>query len=56
MGITGLIQMVESCTEPSTIHKLEGRTVAVDSYWLLHKGSYSCSDKLVSNKNHNFTN
>lgn len=48
MGITGLIKFVEAATEQGRVGKLRGSTVAIDSYCLLHKGSYCCSDKLVN--------
>lgn len=48
MGVTGLIKFVEAATKPGRIEQLRGCTVAIDSYCLLHKGSYSCSDKMVS--------
>lgn len=50
MGVTGLIKFVEAATEPGRVQKLRGSTVAIDSYCLLHKGSYCCSDKLVKLK------
>lgn len=48
MGVTGLIKFVEAACEQGQVHMLKGCTVAIDSYCLLHKGAYSCSDKLVS--------
>lgn len=48
MGVTGLIKFVEAACEPARIEKLKGCTVAIDASVLLHKGSYSCSDKIVS--------
>lgn len=47
MGITGLIKLLDDAITPSRISQLSGSTVAIDSYYLLHKGSYSCADKLV---------
>lgn len=32
---------------PITVAQIRGATVAIDSYCLLHRGAYSCSDKLV---------
>lgn len=49
MGIKGLIPFCEQATKPITIAEIKGKTVAVDSYCLLHRGSYSCSDKLIKN-------
>jgi exonuclease-1 len=48
MGVTGLIKFVEKACDYGRIEALAGKTVAIDSYCLLHKGAYSCSDKLVS--------
>lgn len=48
MGVTGLIKFVEAACEPGRIEQLKGCTVAIDSFCLLHKGAYSCSDKIVS--------
>lgn len=47
MGVTGLIKFVEKATEQGHISALKGKTVAIDASVLLHKGAYSCSDKLV---------
>lgn len=49
MGIQGLIPFCEQATRSTTISEMRGKTVAVDSYCYLHKGSYSCADKLVKN-------
>ena len=47
MGIQGLIPFCEPATKQILIAELKGKTVAIDSYCYLHKGSYSCADKLV---------
>lgn len=47
MGIQGLIPFCEQATRPITIAEIRGKTVAIDSYCLLHRGAYSCSDKLI---------
>lgn len=47
MGIQGLIPFCEQATKQITIADIRGRTLAVDSYCFLHKGAYSCSDKIV---------
>lgn len=47
MGISGLIPFCEQATRQITINQIRGKTVAVDSYCLLHRGAYSCSDKLI---------
>lgn len=47
MGISGLIKFVEKATHTAKIDSIRGSSVAVDSYCLLHKGSYSCANLLV---------
>lgn len=47
MGIQGLIPFCEAATTQITISQIRGKCVAVDSYCLLHRGSYSCADKIV---------
>lgn len=47
MGIQGLIPFCQAATRATVIQEFRGSRVAVDSYWLLHKGAYSCADKLI---------
>lgn len=47
MGISGLLQFLKEAAEPISIKKYEGQTVAVDTYCWLHKGAFSCADKLA---------
>lgn len=47
MGITGLLSLVEKASRPANINEFSGCTVAIDSYCWLHKGTYSCADKLI---------
>uniref|UniRef100_H3BBZ0 Exonuclease 1 n=1 Tax=Latimeria chalumnae TaxID=7897 RepID=H3BBZ0_LATCH len=47
MGIQGLLQFLKEASEPIHIRKYKGQTVAVDTYCWLHKGAFSCADKLV---------
>lgn len=47
MGIQGLIPFCEHATKPIMISEVRGSSVAVDSYCFLHRGSYSCADKLI---------
>lgn len=47
MGISGLIPFCEQATEQTNLVKFRGKTVAIDSYCWLHKGSYSCADKIA---------
>lgn len=46
MGITGLIPFLEKSSTKINVRNLRGSSVAVDTYCWLHKGSYSCADKL----------
>uniref|UniRef100_A0A1A9UDX7 Exonuclease 1 n=1 Tax=Glossina austeni TaxID=7395 RepID=A0A1A9UDX7_GLOAU len=47
MGISGLIPFLEKASTPINIRKLSGSSVAVDSYCWLHKGVYTCAEKLI---------
>ncbi|XP_065358612.1 exonuclease 1 [Calliphora vicina] len=47
MGITGLIPFLEKSSSPVNIMKLQGSSVAVDSYCWLHKGVFACAEKLI---------
>lgn len=49
MGITGLLPMLEKSkvSRPANIKEFEGCTVAADAYCWLHKGAFSCADKLA---------
>ena len=47
MGITGLIPFLEKASCPINIRKLQGSSVAVDSYCWLHKGVFACAEKLI---------
>ncbi|KAK5639537.1 hypothetical protein RI129_012029 [Pyrocoelia pectoralis] len=47
MGITGLLPFLESSTKKCYINEFRGLTVAIDSYCWLHKGTFSCADKIV---------
>ncbi|XP_014207488.1 exonuclease 1 [Copidosoma floridanum] len=47
MGITGLIPFLEKSSKQTNISEFSGKTVAVDTYCWLHKGAFSCADKLV---------
>ncbi|XP_003706025.3 exonuclease tos [Megachile rotundata] len=46
MGITGLLPFLEKCSQRKNINEFAGGTVAIDSYCWLHKGVFSCADKL----------
>lgn len=47
MGIPGLLQFIRDAAEPVSIKKYKGQTVAVDTYCWLHKGAFSCAEKLA---------
>ncbi|KAM4729368.1 exonuclease 1 isoform 2-T3 [Anableps anableps] len=47
MGISGLLQFIKDAAEPINVRKYQGQTVAVDTYCWLHKGAFSCAEKLA---------
>ncbi|XP_054653705.1 exonuclease 1 isoform X2 [Dunckerocampus dactyliophorus] len=47
MGIPGLLQFLKDAGEPINVKKYKGQTVAVDTYCWLHKGAFSCAEKLA---------
>lgn len=47
MGIQGLIPFLEKSSRPVHISEFSGCTVAVDAYCWLHKGAFSCADRLA---------
>ncbi|XP_040906029.1 exonuclease 1 [Toxotes jaculatrix] len=47
MGISGLLQFLKDAAEPISVKKYRGQTVAVDTYCWLHKGAFSCAEKLA---------
>ena len=47
MGITGLIPFMEKSSKKTNISEFAGCTVAVDTYCWLHKGAFSCADKII---------
>ncbi|MEQ2197569.1 hypothetical protein XENOCAPTIV_000423 [Xenoophorus captivus] len=47
MGISGLLQFIKDAAEPTNVKKYKGQTVAVDTYCWLHKGAFSCAEKLA---------
>nr|XP_020455527.1 exonuclease 1 [Monopterus albus] len=47
MGIPGLLQFIKDAAEPINVKKYKGQTVAVDTYCWLHKGAFSCAEKLA---------
>ena len=47
MGIQGLLPFLKKIHDPINIVKFVGCTVAIDAYCWLHKGAFSCAEKLV---------
>lgn len=47
MGITGLLPFLKKIHVPVNVAKFEGCTVAIDAYCWLHKGAFSCAEKLA---------
>ncbi|XP_060788835.1 exonuclease 1 [Neoarius graeffei] len=47
MGIQGLLQFLKEASEPVHVQKYRGDTVAVDTYCWLHKGAFSCAERLA---------
>uniref|UniRef100_A0A8C9TAV6 Exonuclease 1 n=1 Tax=Scleropages formosus TaxID=113540 RepID=A0A8C9TAV6_SCLFO len=47
MGISGLLQFLREASEPISVKKYKGQTVAVDTYCWIHKGAFSCAEKLA---------
>ncbi|XP_063236907.1 exonuclease 1 [Bacillus rossius redtenbacheri] len=47
MGIQGLIPFLEKASRQVNIKEFAGCSVAVDAYCWLHKGAFSCADKLA---------
>ncbi|XP_078041302.1 exonuclease tos isoform X2 [Augochlora pura] len=47
MGITGLLPFLEKSSRKTNINEFTGGTVAIDSYCWLHKGVFTCADKLA---------
>lgn len=47
MGISGLLQFIKDASVPINIVKYKGSVVAVDTYCWLHKGAFSCAEKLA---------
>ncbi|KAK2922298.1 exonuclease 1 isoform X1 [Channa argus] len=47
MGISGLLQFIKDAAEPINVKKYKSQIVAVDTYCWLHKGAFSCAEKLA---------
>lgn len=46
MGITGLLPFLERSSRQTNINEFAGESVAIDTYCWLHKGIFSCAEKL----------
>lgn len=47
MGIQGLLPFVKKASREVNIKEFSGCTAAVDTYCWLHKGAFSCAERLV---------
>lgn len=47
MGIQGLLPFVKSASKPVNVKEFKGCTAAIDTYCWLHKGAFSCAEKLI---------
>lgn len=47
MGISGLLPFLKKASRRAHLQDFKGQTAAVDAYCWLHKGAFSCADKLV---------
>ncbi|KAI3404911.2 ERG11 [Candida oxycetoniae] len=46
MGIQGLLPLLKSISEPCTLEKFRGQTLAVDAYGWMHRSLVSCAEEL----------
>ena len=47
MGINGLLPFIKKSSRPLNIHEFKGKIAAIDTYCWIHRGAFSCADKLV---------
>ncbi|XP_077291211.1 exonuclease tos [Arctopsyche grandis] len=47
MGVTGLLGFAGAASRPASASQLAGETAAIDAYCWLHRGAFSCADKLA---------
>lgn len=50
MGVSGLLPLLKSIQKPSELKKYAGKTLAVDAYGWLHRGTVSCASELAQGK------
>lgn len=47
MGISGLLPFLKKSSVNTNVRQFKGKTVAIDAYCWLHKGAFSCAEKIV---------
>jgi exonuclease-1 len=50
MGISGLLPLLKSIHKPCNLKKFDGKTIGVDAYGWLHRGTVSCAIDLALGK------
>ncbi|KAH8595245.1 hypothetical protein B0O99DRAFT_594822 [Bisporella sp. PMI_857] len=50
MGINGLLPLLKSIHKPCNLKKFEGKTLGVDAYGWLHRGTVACAMELAQGK------
>ncbi|KAL1602821.1 Rad2 nuclease [Paraconiothyrium brasiliense] len=50
MGISGLLPLLKSVQKPCSLKKFAGRTIGVDAYGWLHRGTAACAIELAQDK------
>ncbi|KAH8819548.1 exonuclease-like protein [Xylogone sp. PMI_703] len=50
MGISGLLPLLKSIQKPCDLSKFEGKTLGVDAYGWLHRGTVACAMELALGK------
>ncbi|KAF2704213.1 PIN domain-like protein [Pleomassaria siparia CBS 279.74] len=50
MGITGLLPLLKSVQQPVNLKKYDGKTIGVDAYGWLHRGTAACAIDLAMDK------
>ncbi|KAE9369538.1 hypothetical protein N431DRAFT_485423 [Stipitochalara longipes BDJ] len=50
MGINGLLPLLKSIHKPCNLKKFEGKTIGVDAYGWLHRGTVACAMELAQGK------
>ena len=50
MGVSGLFPLLKSIQRQSEVKKYSGKTLAVDAYGWLHRGTVACASELAQGK------